>query len=117
MAAGGSSFDFREVYQLADDLGDAPAQARQLIGRAIVAVGARIVSDAQAAAPVDTGFHKGEIKALTDTPGQLTIVAGAPYAGYLEFGTVHMAPRPHMMPAVDRNLPMLEAVINQIAPL
>lgn len=61
----------------------------------------------------DTGFLVGSIthqvkKSGTNLVGQ--IVASAPYAIHLEFGTREMAKRPFMEPALRKNQKKIEAI-------
>ena len=57
--------------------------------------------------------------ALADSAGyevgnkMLTIGEGAKYAAYLENGTGHMAARPHLKPAVERNAAQIGLLIGQ----
>ena len=57
----------------------------------------------------DTGFLMSGIRAqMTDfTHGIITIAA--PYAGWLEFGTRKMEPRPYIRPAVDSAIERLKS--------
>lgn len=66
-----------------------------------------IVKEAKRLVPVDTGRLRDSITA--DTQGEASrtvatgdIVADAPYAGFVEFGTVRMAPQPYMRPALAK---------------
>lgn len=73
-----------------------------------------IQADAQRAAPVDTGFLRSSI-GVTFQGNQyvtrFTVAPTADYAGYVEFGTSRMPPRPYMQPALDRNLPRLQVAL------
>ena len=69
-----------------------PASARRLDR-----VKARIRDEAKLRAPVRTGFLRSSIVVTEDG-----VEAGAYYAGYVEFGTRYMAPRPYLRPAVRR---------------
>lgn len=66
-----------------------------------------IVKEAKRLVPVDTGRLRDSITA--DTKGEAgrsiatgDIVADAPYAGFVEFGTVRQAPQPFMRPALRK---------------
>lgn len=85
----------RYVLQLEQAAGGIDKEAR---GVAVkwANVGAGI---AKSLVPVDTGRLKDSIEVST-TRGVARMVASAPYAGFVEFGTVRMAPQPYMRPAV-----------------
>lgn len=48
--------------------------------------------------PVRTGYLRSSIRAEVDA-NEARLVAEAPYAGYVEYGTSKMAARPYMRPA------------------
>jgi HK97 gp10 family phage protein len=48
----------------------------------------------------DTGELQGSIHYERDQPTGGTVKVDAPYAGYVELGTVHMAPIPYLRPAM-----------------
>lgn len=60
----------------------------------------------QASAPgeapaMDTGTLANSITTERDAPGEWTVYTGVEYAPYLEYGTVHMEPRPSFTPAAE----------------
>ena len=64
----------------------------------------------------DTGFLVNNITSSvkqlgTSVVGQ--IVASAPYAPYLEFGTSTIDPRPFMQPALERNRPKIKRIFKK----
>ncbi len=64
----------------------------------------------------DTGFLVSNITSSvrqqgTSVVGQ--IVASAPYAPLLEFGTSNIRPRPFMQPALERNRPMIKRIFKK----
>jgi HK97 gp10 family phage protein len=64
-----------------------------------------VARDAQAAAPYRTGRLRRSItveRATGRDAGTVHVIAGAPYAGYVEFGTRYMAARPFMRPAANK---------------
>jgi HK97 gp10 family phage protein len=94
------------------------------VSASVEAAAQLIVNEAQAICPVDTGALRDSISAggpvESNVSSVVKITAGAPYAGYLEFGTgirgsespdrgpypysptwPGMAPRPFLRPALD----------------
>lgn len=62
--------------------------------------GAELNTNAQRKAPVDTGFLRRSITfSMADNGFTALSMAGAEYAGYLEWGTRFMAAQPYMKPA------------------
>ncbi len=61
----------------------------------------------------DTGFLVQNITSQVKSEGTKVIgqiVASAPYAKALEFGTTNMKPRPYMQPALERNRPKIKRI-------
>jgi len=64
----------------------------------------------------DTGFL---INSVTSTvkkdKGEVVgqIIASAPYAKFLEFGTSNILPRPFMQPALERNRPKIKRIFKE----
>lgn len=100
-------------------IGDAalPA-ARQVVKETLLAVEAHVkvgmsgpksgalYGNHQASAPgespaIDTGALVNSIGTEMTGPLRGIVYEGMEYAAYLEYGTVHMAARPHMTPAVE----------------
>jgi HK97 gp10 family phage protein len=93
----------RELARLSD-----AAQGR--LTRNALMAGARIAAKAaRENAPVATGALKKSIKARWGAPDKRssvkTALVNTPvfYGALVEFGTVHVAPKPYMRPAVDEN--------------
>lgn len=78
------------------------------IVKAMESKAARIVSKtaldiqagAQRRAPVDTGTLRASIQARRISATHWEVWVGVDYGIYLEYGTVHMAARPYLRPAV-----------------
>ncbi len=81
-------------------LDSAIAQAPQLDGLIADAASAAIVAQAQADAPVRTGFLRSSISRLV-SGGKFVVAALASYAGYVEYGTSRMSARPYLTPAAE----------------
>jgi HK97 gp10 family phage protein len=107
--------DAAELRSLAVDLGRAaPAAITQ--SRVIVQkTGHGFVADAQAFAPVDTGFLRSSIGVDFHGDG-LGFDAGptASYGHFVEGGTSRMAPQPYVRPAWDRRVPQAVEAFEQI---
>ena len=59
-----------------------------------------VVEQAQGLAPVKTGRLRASIGITAQGDNFVEVSATAPYAGYVEFGTIKMSPRPFMRPAL-----------------
>lgn len=98
------SFDGHEWEEIAVDLGRASARVTRTAGQILNKTLADGAQQAQAFAPVDTGFLRNSIgweaRGLEGEFG-----ATADYAPYVEGGTSRMAPRAFVGPAFDRVQP------------
>ena len=65
---------------------------------------------AQAIVPVRTGHLRSTI-AYSASEDELILSASASYAGYMEFGTRRMTPRPYLRPAFYAVLPQISSDI------
>ena len=70
----------------------------QLLGR----LADSVASDAARFAPVRTGRLRASIEPGDVEGDSVKVWARAPYAGYVEQGTRHMAPQPYLRPALYR---------------
>lgn len=76
-------------------------EALQELDTKLAAFGGALAGAMQQFAPVDTGFLRLSIADTYDTATHtLTIMIGAPYAVYAEFGTRNQAPHPFIRPAI-----------------
>lgn len=103
------TLDMTDLTRYADRLEQAAGDI-SLAGRsALFQASTKVVQTAKQLVPVRTGNLRDSIGLAPGTEGGRTgtalvsVVATAPYAGYVEFGTVHMAPRPYMRPALARH--------------
>ena len=71
-----------------------------------------IAAAAQSAAPVETGELRASI---AETKGE--VVASSDHAGYVEFGTVHMAAQPFLTPAAEAERPRFVDRMRKVADL
>ena len=88
------------LFRVASEL-DSLDRAGQIGGQAIR-------NRAMSAAPVRTGALVRSIRAEA-TGTEINVAAGAPYAGFNEYGTRHMPAHPFMRPALEANT---ETVVN-----
>lgn len=89
------------------------AKAERAAQAAIDETCAACVAFAVPRAPYKTGFLRASAFVVPARRTASGIVGrwgfSAAYAAYLEFGTVHMTPRPFMRPAMDAMYPLLGA--------
>lgn len=72
-------------------------------------------ADAQAFAPVDTGFLRNSVGVEVTNGGlRAEVAATANYAPFIEYGTRFMGPKPFMSPARQRNTPSFYAGMEQV---
>lgn len=130
MAKTGFRIDVTELGDLADDLAAAGGLIGPIAGGVQRKYGAMIVKEAKRLVPVRTGALKRSIR-MSDTGEafrlgltNVTIEAdtstetGRNYAGYVEFGTSRMAPRPYIRPALRKYAkPYREELIDSAARL
>lgn len=103
----GASFDTTGLNRLAASLTQAGIDAIPAADVVVRKTSADIKRDAQALAPVDTGFLRGSIgyetkRGLTSSEG--VVGPTAEYGAYVEDGTSRMGPQPYMGPAFDRHV-------------
>lgn len=61
----------------------------------------KIAASAKAYAPVDTGYLRSSIRAVSVSAGkEADVVVSAPYAAFVEYGTRYMPAQPFLYPAV-----------------
>ena len=96
----------------------------EISDEALAELAERIVDDAKALCPVDTGSLRRSIRYERDPDGGVVIAAGGggvvnprtrrevDYAAYVEFGTSRTPAQPFLQPALEKNLPSLEALLS-----
>jgi len=76
-------------------------------------------SAAGEAPATDTGFLVGSITFkkpdVNEATGEVVgrVIASAPYAAHLEFGTSNIAPRPYMQPALEQNRSKIRKIFRE----
>lgn len=93
-------FDMRQVEALFEELAQTPEKADQTTEEFC----RDVVKSAQLRAPVATGKLKWSIRSTRNKQNEHIIEAGAPYAGFVEYGTRNMAPQPFIEPAIRVNM-------------
>lgn len=83
-----------------NDLPGVPGKVRQAVAEAFGELGPPLLSQMQAATPVDTGALRGS-EAASVGSSELRLTAGTDHAGFVEFGTRKMAAQPFMRPTVE----------------
>jgi HK97 gp10 family phage protein len=73
----------------------------------------KVVADAKADVPVRTGTLQRSIM-FWGGEGEYYVGSQVHYAGYVEFGTSRMAPRPYLTPALMQNIPMLRQTLGDM---
>lgn len=109
--------DSSGLLTLSVDLKRASKEMLPLIRVATQKTAQDIKADAQALAPVDTGYLRGSITYETRVRASsifMEVGPGAEYGGYVEFGTTRQAPQPYMTPAFERRAPLYEQALDQI---
>jgi hypothetical protein len=77
------------------------AEVLNLLHRDMAAIGGFLAGHMQAYAPVNTGFLRTSIAdSYNPATFTLTLMVGAPYAVYPEFGTRFMTPHPYIRPTI-----------------
>jgi HK97 gp10 family phage protein len=106
-----------EIHVEVDDqasplLEAALAKIQDQINAGLDEAGAEIVIYAQQICPYRTGRLRNSIT-YTVADGQLTVMATAPYAKYVEFGTRRARAQPYIRPAIDGYMTRITSSINE----
>ena len=86
------------MRKLAKKLAGIPSRLEAGMAEALSASAARAAGAARQNVPVDTGQLRGSIS-HSGTGLSARVLAAAPHAGFVEYGTRHAPPRPIMLPA------------------
>lgn len=71
------------------------------LGEALREIAQIIVDEAQANAPVDTGYLRDHIRMTEESDTSVTVVSEAEYSSFVEFGTRYMSAQPFFEPAIE----------------
>lgn len=88
-----------------------PEEIEDKIAAAIVKGCLAVEADAKRNAPVRTGNLRASITTNIISPYEGEVGTNVEYAPYLEYGTIHIAARPFLYPALKSNE---EKIINEI---
>ena len=89
-------YGIRRVVERLEEIKD---KAEGFIEQGIEEAGRECVERAKELVPVRTGRLRDSIGMRRIGAGKIVVEAKAPYAGYVEYGTRYMKPRPYMRPA------------------
>lgn len=105
------SIDTLELEAFVETLERAAGQVSLEARSAAFKTARKIVRTAKRRVPVRTGRLRSSIAVSPDTEAGRAgvsiagVVASAPYAGFVEFGTSRMRPRPYLRPAFEKHRP------------
>ena len=109
------SVSFRTRDGGALDFGKAGDRIRRAVADVLDRCGALIAADAKYLVREQTAGKctlEDSIEYFVDEDElEVRIVAGAPHAAYVEFGTVHQEARPYLIPALEQNRAKVESAV------
>lgn len=91
----------RNIARIAAGMNGILAAAEAAAAQTLARAAERAAEDARSLAPVDTGELRGSISVVAHSPLEVSVVASAPHAAMVEFGTTQMAAQPFMTPAAQ----------------
>src|SRR5580765_379846 len=89
----------QEFLELLNELSNTSNDAG---GEALVQVAEQFVSNAQADAPVLTGYLRDNIEITDQSSDSVTVESSAPYSGFVDGGTIYQEPQPFFTGNVER---------------
>lgn len=108
-----ADIEWQGLQQAVVKLGQATDKQKQLVEASLKNNTEQMKAKAIAKAPVDTGFLKGQIT-TSYAPLEGTVIDGANYAGYQEYGTRFQSGTPHMRPAFEVQSKKFESDVKRI---
>lgn len=92
---------FGEIKILSNRLPSMDLRMRRAVANVVKSTALQCEAKAKVKAPVSTGALSNSIQAQPETELSWTVGPAMDYGIYVEYGTVHMAPRPYMTPAAE----------------
>ncbi len=102
--------DLQGGEAFAQALGRFDLEMQNQIQRALSDWSTQVQQEAQRLVPVRTGYLQSTIYTKSQQ-WQIEVGADAAYAAAVEFGTRNQQAQPYLQPAIDANLPNLEATM------
>lgn len=90
------------------------AELRSRISRATKAGTEVVAASARAKAPVESGALSNSIKVKAKRAGEYAVETDVFYARFIEYGTVNMAARPFLIPALEEHRFEIEAGVQEV---
>lgn len=92
----------------------AKRRLQQAQRRALEAIGVYVTGETQLRAPVDTGNLRASYTHRVDAKGKAVDVGtNVEYAVFVEKGTRHQQPQPHLTPAAEENVPTIRRLARE----
>lgn len=97
------------------NLGEIGKATDAQLAKAAEIIGGKAESYAKEMCPVDTGRLRGSITHSTEDEGHTVVIGtNVEYAPHVEMGTVRMAARPYLRPAIENHIPEYQTVLQTI---
>lgn len=103
------------VVTVRSQLPEVLAIVEERVGIGVGKVAFDIEAQAKQRAPVRTGYLRSAIQTTVESEKMATVVAGASYSAYQEFGTYKMSAQPYMVPAIEAVAPTAEKFFQNLA--
>jgi len=94
---------------------DIPDKLQIELSRALDEAAENVRETASDMAPVRTGFLRASVVIFEVEQWVRKISATAHYASFVEFGTIRMAAKPFMRPALHSSIPQIYALLEKVA--
>ena len=104
------NLDLQGTAEFSQALNRFDAAMQNRVQQALTSWAQSVQNEAERLVPVRTGYLQSTIYAKSQQ-WQIEVGAQATYAASVEFGTRYSQAKPYLQPAIDVNLPSLEAVL------